>query len=234
MADQLMQFKADVEKLTKAGDSEKLAIVTVLKKYLKTSKRILFEGNGYGDEWVAEALDRGLSNVKTTPNALDAYISKQSKKLFVNNGIFTERELEARHEIMLETYVKKIQIESRVIGEMATTQIIPSAVSYQTRLGQNVSTLINAGLKKDMYATQLEMVTEISNHINAIKQAVDEMIEERKKANNIDNMHQRANAYCDKVKPYFDTIRYHSDKLELAIEDGLWPLPKYREILFLK
>jgi glutamine synthetase len=234
MADQLLQFKDEVDKLIKAGEPEKLAIVTILKKYLKSSKRILFEGNGYGDEWVAEALERGLSNVKTTPNALDAYISKQSKKLFVNNGIFTERELEARHEIMLETYVKKIQIESRVIGEMATTQIIPAAVSYQTRLGQNVSTLINAGLKKDMYATQLEMVTEISNHINTIKQAVDQMIEERKLANNIENMHQRANAYCDKVKPYFDTIRYHSDKLELAIEDGLWPLPKYREILFLK
>lgn len=234
VAEQLVEFKAEVDKLVESGENEKLAIAAVLRKYLKSSKRILFEGNGYGDEWIAEALDRGLSNVKTTPGALEAYVSKSSKKLFTGNGIFTERELEARYEIMLETYVKKIQIESRVIGEMATTQIIPAAVQYQTRLAQNVETLKNSGLKEVHYKTQLEMITEISERIGIIKKAVDDMTEARKKANNIEHMKERAGMYCDEVKPYFDTIRYHSDKLELIIDDSIWPLPKYREILFLK
>lgn len=234
VAEQLVEFKEEVDKLVESGENEKLAIATVLRKYLKTSKRILFEGNGYGEEWIAEALERGLSNVKTTPGALEAYVSKTSKKLFIGNGIFTERELEARFEIMLETYVKKIQIESRVMGEMATTQIIPAAVQYQTRLAQNVETLKNSGLKEMHYKTQLEMITEISERIGIIKKAVDDMTEARKKANNIEHMKERAAVYCDEVKPFFDMIRYQSDKLELIIDDSLWPLPKYREILFLK
>jgi glutamine synthetase len=234
VAQQLKEFKQEVDALVADGEGETNAMIGVLRKYMRLSKKILFEGNGYGDEWVTEAEARGLSNVKTTPQALDAYITKWSKKLFISNGIFNERELEARHEIMLELYVKKIQIESRVIGEMANTQIIPSAVKYQTQLAQNVETLKNAGMKPELYKTQMTMITEISSHISVIYNAVEAMIEERKKANDTEEMHARAIAYCEKVKPFFDTIRYHSDKLEFIVEDQLWVLPKYRELLFLR
>lgn len=233
VAQQLKEFKIEVDQAIADGETNiNAAIISVLRKYLSKSKRILFEGNGYGEEWVKEAEQRGLSNIKTTPHALDAYVSKASKKLFINAGVFNDRELDARHDIMLEMYVKKIQIESRVLGEMATNQVIPVAVRYQTQLAQNVESLKNIGLKSDSYKIQMELVVEISDHVNKINTAVFEMIEARKKANNIENMHQRAIQYCEQVKPYFDTIRYHSDKLEFIVEDSMWVLPKYRELLF--
>ncbi len=234
VADQLREFKKEVDGMIDEGVKENAAIITVLRKYLRTSKRILFEGNGYGDEWVAEAERRGLNNIKTTPKALDAYVSKWSKKLFAVNGIFTDRELEARHEIMLEMYVKKIQIESRVLGELANTHIIPAAVKYQTGLAQNVEALKNAGLKADLYKPQVEMIAEISGHIAAILKAADLMLEARKKANDLEDMHAKAVAYCDKVRPHFDVIRENADALEMLVEDALWVLPKYRELLFVK
>lgn len=233
VAQQLREFKTEVDELMAQGETnQNNAIIAVLRKYQSKSKRILFEGNGYSDEWVKEAEERGLSNIKTTPQALDAYVSKAAKKLFVSGGVFNERELEARHEIMLETYVKKIQIESRVLGEMATTQVIPVALKYQTELAKNVETLKNAGLKAELYKTQLELVVEISTRISAIKTAVDDMTEARRVANNIESMHQRAISYCDKVKPYFDIIRDHADELEFIVEDSMWVLPKYRELMF--
>jgi glutamine synthetase len=201
------------------------------------SKKIRFEGNGYGDEWVKEAEKRGLSNIKTTPLALGGFVSKQSMELFVRNNIMTDREQHARYDIYLETYTKKIQIESRVMADLALNHIIPTSIKYQSSLVENVRGLkeIFGGAEFKKAATiQLEMITAISDHINFIKTKVDEMTEARKKANSITDVKKQAVEYCDKVKAYFDDIRYHVDKLELLVDDESWPLPKYRELLFTK
>jgi len=206
----------------------------ILKGYIKKSKKILFEGNGYGDAWVKEAEKRGLSNVKTTPHALGAYISKPSIKVFEENGIFTERELEARYEIKLETYIKKVQIESRVLGDLALNHIIPTAITYQNELIENVKGLKELDLDKAYYEVQIDNIRKISDYLVSIRRNVYEMIEERKKANVIEEGKEKAIAYCEKVFPYFDKIRYASDKLEAIVDDQRWPLPKYRELLFLR
>ena len=175
-----------------------------------------------------------MSNVKTTPQALDAYVSDKSKKLYTDLGVYTIPELEARHEIMLEDYTMKIQIEGRVIGDLAMNHIIPTAIIYQNKLITNVKGLKDIGVDKKVYQETLNMITEISEHIHGIKTGVDKMTEERKSANNLDNTRDAAIAYCDKVKPHFDEIRNHADKLELMIDDEDWPLAKYREMLFLR
>ena len=234
VADQLRKFHTEVESIAKKGTKTDEAILKVLRKYIVESKAIRFEGNGYGDEWKKEAKRRGLSNVTTTPPALDAFVTKKSTELFDRNNIFSHRENEARHEIMLETYIKKIQIESRVMGSIAVNHILPAAIKYQTLLVENVEGLKDIGLPKDTYAAQIELIREISSHIAIIKKNVDEMIEARKKANAMTNVRSRAIAYCDKVKAYFDTIRYHVDKLELVVDDESWPLPKYREMVTIR
>jgi glutamine synthetase len=234
VADQLKKFHAEVESIAKKGTKTDEAILKVLRKYIVESKAIRFEGNGYGDEWKKEAKKRGLSNVTTTPPALDAFVTKKSMDLFERNNIFSHRENEARHEIMLETYIKKIQIESRVMGSLAINHILPAAIKYQTLLVENVEGLKDIGLPKDTYAAQLELIKEISSHITIIKKNVDEMIEARKKANAITNVRTKAIAYCDKVKAHFDTLRYHVDKLELIVDDESWPLPKYREMVTIR
>jgi glutamine synthetase len=234
VADQLKKFHAEVESIAKKGTKTDEAILKVLRKYIVESKAIRFEGNGYGDEWKKEAKKRGLSNVTTTPPALDAFVTKKSMDLFERNNIFSHRENEARHEIMLETYIKKIQIESRVMGSIAINHILPAAIKYQTLLVENVEGLKDIGLPKDTYAAQLELIKEISSHITIIKKNVDEMIEARKKANAITNVRTKAIAYCDKVKAHFDTLRYHVDKLELIVDDESWPLPKYREMVTIR
>ena len=234
VADQLRKFHAEVESIAKKGTKTDEAILKVLRKYIVESKAIRFEGNGYGDEWKKEAKRRGLSNVTTTPPALDAFVTKKSTELFDRNNIFSHRENEARHEIMLETYIKKIQIESRVMGSIAVNHILPAAIKYQTLLIENVEGLKDIGLPKDTYAAQIELIREISSHIAIIKKNVDEMIEARKKANAMTNVRGRAIAYCDKVKAYFDIIRYHVDKLELVVDDESWPLPKYREMVTIR
>ena len=206
----------------------------VLKKYVAHSKNILFEGNGYGIEWVKEAKKRGLSNVKTTPEALNAYLSKKSKDLFENNGIFTARELDARYEIMQENYVKKIDIEAKLLAQLAISHVIPSALSYQQKLSENVASLKSIGINKKNYESQLKYIEEISTHINSISINVKKMIAENEHAHHTANTHKTALAFCHKVKPYFDVIRHHSDALEFIIEDDLWKLPKYRELLFVK
>ncbi|MBS1733168.1 MAG: glutamine synthetase type III, partial [Bacteroidetes bacterium] len=186
-------------------------------------------------EWEKEAAKRGLPNVKTTPLALDAYVNDKSKKLFLDNSIYQLAELEARHEIMLEAYIKKVQIEARVMGDLATTFIIPSAIRYQNLLIKNISGLKEAGLSEKAYANQLQILEKLSEHINIISDNVEQMIEERKKANDIAHNRDKAIAYCDNVKgKYFDLIRYHVDKLELLVDDANWMLPKYRELLFLR
>jgi len=234
VADQLLNFKSKVDAEIEKGVKKEIAIINELKVLIKKSKSIRFEGNGYGDEWVAEAEKRGLSNVKTTPQALDAYFSEKSKTLLVHNGIFNERELEARHEIVLEEYVKKVQIESRVMGDLALNHIIPTAIDYQNKLISNVKGLKEIGLSENVYEVTLNNIKEISQHISTIYTEVDAMTEARKVANNLEDGREKAISYCEKVKPYFETIRYAADKLELLIDDEQWPLPKYRELLFHK
>ncbi len=234
MTDQLIQFKKDVDALTAKGEKKDVAILTVIKKYIKDSKNIRFEGNGYSLEWEKEAAKRGLSNIKTTPKALDAYVSKKTVDLFTRNAIFNDVEIHARHEIMLENYMKKMQIESRIIGELVVNTIIPAAVAYQNTIIENVKGLKELALPKANYEAQLDIIKQISEHINFIKNAAEAMVEERKKANTITDTRKIAIAYDEKVKAHFEPIRYHVDKLELLVGDQYWPLPKFRELLFLK
>ena len=237
MADQLIAFKKEVDTLIEKNITKEEAIFQTLRQYIVESKKIRFEGNGYGEEWVKEAEKRGLSNIKTTPHALDAFVSKESLQLFSNNNIMSEREQQARYEIYLELYTKKIQIESRVMGDLALNHIIPTAIKYQSMLIENVRGLkeiMTADEYKTTATVQLSMIHELSERIAAIKTGLDKMINERKNANAIDNHKKQAIAYCEKVIPYFDTIRYQVDKLELLIDDEAWPLPKYRELLFIK
>ncbi|MFN8415699.1 MAG: glutamine synthetase III [Cytophagaceae bacterium] len=233
VADTLLQFKKEVDKQIDKAEKKEVAIVNVLREYVVASKKIRFEGNGYSEDWVKEATKRGLSNVKTTPHALDFWISNKSKKLFAGHDIFSERELEARYEIMQESYVKKVQIDGRVIGDLALNHIIPTAVAYQNKLIENAKGLKDIGLDKEAKAT-IEIIKEISKHIATITNDVEAMTEERKKANALDKVPEKSKMYCEKVKPFYDTIRYAVDKLELIVDDAMWPLPKYRELLFLK
>lgn len=234
MAETLKKFKGEVDVLIEKGEKKEIAIMHVLRDSIAKSKKIRFEGDNYSEDWAKEAEKRGLSNFKTTPAALDAYVTETSKKVFYNNGIYTERELEARHEILLEDYVKKVQIEARILGYIATNHILPSAINYQNTLIANVKGLKDIGLDKNSYAAQLNLIEVMSKHIQKINDNVESMIEARKKANNTNDMHKRAAMYCDEVKTHFETIRYHIDKLELIVDDKLWPLPKYRELLFLR
>jgi glutamine synthetase len=234
MADQLIKFKIEVDAKIKKGIEKDEAIFQVLRDYITGTKKILFEGNGYGDEWVKEAKKRGLSNIKSSPEALKVLMRKEIIELFERNNVMTEREQHARYEIQLETYMKKIQIESRMVGEIAMGSIIPSAVKYQNVLIENVKGLktIASGESSSLTSSQMETITKISKYIFAIQENVYKMIAARKNANSMEDMQDKASAYCEKVKPYFDEIRYHADKLEFVVDDELWALPKYREMLF--
>lgn len=234
VGNQLQDFKNEVDALIKKKINKLQAIETVLKSYVKSSKSIIFEGNGYSEEWVKEAAKRGLSNIKTTPYALDAYNTKASKDLFVNNKIFTKKELEARTEIKFENYLLKIQIEGRILGELVKNYVIPSAVEYQKKLVDAIEGLNRIGQTKAENKGMYELAKEISKHVNAIWENNHKMVEERKKANNLAHADKKAKAYCDKVKPYFDLIRDSADKLEELIDNDVWKLPKYRDLLFLK
>lgn len=235
VAKQLMDFKGKVDALIKEKKMKKDdAIFNVLREYIKDSKKIRFEGDGYGEAWEKEAKKRGLSNYKTTPEALKAKISKKSIALFESLGIMNKVELEARYEIEMEEYALRIQIEGRILGDIARNHIIPIAIQYQNVLIANVQGL------KNIYGTdfkkfsveQMHLIEKISTHISLINQGITDMINERKKANKIEKAEQKAFAYCNDVKPYFDIIRYHCDKLELLVDDEIWPLTKYRELLF--
>jgi glutamine synthetase len=235
MADTLKNFKVDVDGLIDKGEKKEVAIMQIIQKYIVESKSVLFEGDGYSEEWAQEAEKRGLPNVKTTPLALDAYVTDKVKHLFSSNEIYNHPELEARHEIMLEAYIKKVQIEARVMGDLATTFILPSAIKYQNVLIKNIVGLKEAGLAESAYANQKQVLEAISDHINIVSDNVEKMIEARKKANDLTDTREMAISYCDHIKDkYFDVIRYHVDKLELLVDDAFWLLPKYREILFLR
>jgi glutamine synthetase len=235
VAKQLKDFKIEVDVLIEKKDLKKdEAIFNVLREYIKKSKNVLFEGNGYGEAWEKEAKKRKLSNNKTTPDALKIKIADKSIQLFEEMKVMSKVEAEARYEIEVEEYTMHIQIESRTLGDLAGNHIVPTAIKYQNSLIKNVKGLKEIFGKdyKKHAEEQLKLITKISEHIEGLHAKIDDMLDERKKANKIEDIEKKAAAYCNKVKPYFDAIRYHCDKLELMVDDELWPLTKYREILF--
>ena len=235
VAETLANFKRDVDALIEKGDKKEIAIMHVIREYIVSSEKVLFEGDGYSEEWHKEAERRGLPNLRTTPMALDAMVTDKAKQLFDKNDVFTHAELEARHEIELEKFIKKVQIEARIMGEMATSHILPAAIQYQNVLIENIKGLKEVGLAEETFLKQKQILEKISLHISNVSQLVLEMIEARKVCNKISNTREKAIAYGEKVKDaYFDKIRYHVDKLELLIGDQYWVLPKYREMLFLR
>jgi glutamine synthetase len=237
VADQLKQFKVEVDGLIKGGMKKDDAIFNVLKDYIKSSKAVRFEGDGYSDDWKVEAAKRGLNNTPDTPRALDFYVTPEAQDLFAKHGVLSHVELEARYEILQEEYYKKIQIESRTLSDLVKNHIVPTAIEYQSILSQNVMRLkevLPADSFKRLSKEQIDMIIEISERISKVLSQADAMTQERKAANQIDSARDRALAYCDKVKPYFDTIRYEVDKLELLVDNEMWPLPKYREMLYIR
>ncbi len=237
VADQLIEFKKDVDELIRKKVKKQDAILQVLRNYISQSKAILFEGNSYSGEWAEEAARRGLSNIKNTPEALIQANSEKFQQLYVKHKILTKREIEARYEIKMEKYTKQIQIESRVIGDLSTNHIIPVAIQYQNILIENVRGLkevLDTKTFVKLSKNQLQAIKDISEHITEIKDTVYKMTEERKVANALTGIEEQALYYNRHVLPCFQSIRYHVDKLELLVDDRLWPLPKYRELLFLK
>ena len=235
MAETLKKFKKDVDSFIEKGDKKEIAIMHVIREYVVNSEKVLFEGDGYSDEWHHEAERRGLPNVRTTPLALDAMVTEKAKHLYESNGVYTHIELEARHEIELEKYIKRVQIEARIMGELATSHVLPPAIKYQNTLIMNIKGLKELGLKESAYSNQQQILEQISEHIGKVSELVAKMIEARKIVNAITDTRTKAIAYNSQVKePFFDQIRYHVDKLELLIDDKEWVLSKYREILFLR
>ncbi len=237
IADQLAKFKVDVDVLIEAGVKKDEAIFQVLKKLIIESKDIRFNGNGYSEEWKVEAARRGLTNISSVPTALEAYHDKRVVEMFRKAGVLSEREIEGRVEVEYEKYTKKIQIEARVLGDLAINHIVPTAIEYQTMLLDNVKNLklvFDEAEYKTLSEGRIELIREIGGHVSSIKLKVKDMIEARKVANNIESEKEKAYAYEGSIKPYLEDIRYHIDKLELIVDNELWPLPKYRELLFVK
>jgi glutamine synthetase len=237
VANQLIRFKTDVDALIDKGTKKDEAIFQVLKKLIINSKPILFNGDGYSREWIEEAKKRGLTNVNNVPEALSAYFRPENMKLFNDLEILNERELHGRVEVEYEKFIMKIQIEARVLGDLAINHIVPTAVQYQTTLLENVKNIKEVFPSEEfdqLAGARLELIREIGTHISAIKAKRKEMIEARKKANVIENIIEKADAYNQTVLPFLNDIRYHIDKLELIVDNELWPLPKYRELLFVR
>lgn len=237
MASQLKQFKEDVDAETASGSSKEKAIFDTLKKYIKESKAIRFDGNGYGDEWKEEAEKRGLDCETSVPLIYDAYLKPETVKMFEEVHVMTEKELHARNEVKWEMYTKKIQIEARVLGDLAMNHIIPVATRYQSLLLDNVykiKAVYSPEKAEKLSEMDSAIIEEIADHICAIKTAVDAMVEARKVANKMESEREKAIAYHDTVSPHFDKIRYHVDKLELTVDNEMWTLPKYRELLFIR
>jgi glutamine synthetase len=235
VARQLKKFAVEVDAIIKKGRKKDEAIFQVLKKYIIESKRIRFEGDGYSEEWMKEAQKRGLHNIKSVPETLKFYLTPEAKEVLVDQGVLTQREVESRVEVEYEKFIKKVQIQARVLGDLAINHIVPIGISYMTSLIENVQGL------KDVFGeieferlagARKEVIINLSDHISSIKKLVNEMVEARKKANVIEGLYERAIAYESTVKPYLDEIREHIDKLELIVDNEMWPLPKYRELLF--
>lgn len=237
IAAQLIEFKASVDEKIASGATVQSAIFEVIKEYIKISKPIRFDGNGYSDEWKAEAAKRGLDCETSVPEIYKAFTSEQSVKMFTSTGVLTEKELHARNEVKWETYTKWIQIEARVLGDLTMNHIIPLATRYQSFLLDNVSKIkaVFSGEKAEKLSKMdSDLIVEIGERIATIKNAVDDMVDIRRSVNKIEDEYEKAVAYHDKVLPYFDIIRYNTDKLELIVDDEMWTLPKYREMLFIR
>lgn len=233
VADQLRQFQQELDQALQEGKTRQQAISDILRRYVTEARHILFEGDNYSEEWVAEAEKRGLSNLRNTPEALDTYMLDRVRNLFRANKVLSEREVEARYETLLERYSKNIQIESRILGEMALNRVIPPAIKTQDMLIEHLNKLDGIGILEGKAELKVT-VEKNARHIEAIKRQVYEMIQERKAANVLENSKAMAMAYNDNVKPYLESIRYHIDKLELNVDDQLWQVPKYHELLFFR
>ncbi len=237
VADQLTQFKCEVDKAVAAGTSLRQAILGEVRKLIIQSRPIHFDGNGYSEEWVEEAKRRGLDCETSAPKIFDAYLTRESEEMFERTGVFSRVELEARNEVKWEMYTKKVQIEARVLGDLALNHIIPVATRYQSILVDNlvkIKTLFGDHKSAALFGHDMDTIEGISMHMEAIKTEVEAMVEARKKANGCDNERQKAIMYHDNVAPRMETIRYHIDKLELMVDNEMWPLPKYRELLFIR
>ena len=235
VADQLVKFRKEVDGLVKdKKEAKTAAILKVLKDYINDSQTILFEGDNYSEAWEKEAKKRGLSNVKTSDHALDFFATPAAKKVLVGNGILSEHELEARHEVWLEQYTMKLQIEARLLGQIVSSQILPATFKYVQSLTNSMKGMKEVGIKPKNYKAQKDLVEYICEHTTQLNDLVVKMINARKKANKITDEGKKAKAYGKDIKPYFDQIRLHVDKLELVVDDELWPLPKYRELLFIR
>ncbi|MFC2115111.1 glutamine synthetase III [Bacteroidota bacterium] len=237
VADQLNKFNEEVKVLMRKKVKKDEAIFQVLRKYIIESKAIRFEGNNYGEEWIKEAARRKLTNIQDIPEAMDAYLTDKTIALFDRQGVLDNRELEGRTEVRLDMYTKRIQIEARVLGDLAINHILPTAIKFQSDLIENVKGLkdvFDEAEYKELATARLDRIREISGHISAIKSSVNEMVEARKKANQVENARERAGVYSKKVYPFLDRIRDHIDRLELIVDNETWPLPKYRELLFVR
>ncbi|NVO18911.1 MAG: glutamine synthetase III [Bacteroidetes bacterium] len=237
LAAQLMDFKTEVDKLIEKGVKKDEAILQILRKLIKSSKPIRFEGNGYSDEWKEEAAKRGLDCESSVPRVFDAYLTPQSQELFTRTKVFTHVEMEARAEVRLELYIKKVQIESRVLGDLVSNHILPTVLEYQSMLIENVTGLKALYSEADfklLSARRLAQIKDISAAVEKIEKLLEEMVITRKDANKVEEARERAILYAEKIFPYFEEIRYHVDKLELIVDNKRWPLPKYRELLFIR
>ena len=237
VAEALVNFKKRVDALVAGGKDLHAAIIAILREDIKTCKAIRFDGNGYSDEWVVEATKRGLDVEKSCPLIFDRYLDKESIEMFESLNVMNAKELAARNEIKWETYTKKIQIEARIFGDLSINHIIPQVVAYQTKLAQNVAAL-KAILSDDEFkvlaASNLALISEISERVKAIEEGCEALTESRRVANKIESEREKAIAYHDTVEPLMDQIRYHIDKLEAKVDDEVWTLPKYREMLFIR
>ena len=237
VADQLLQFRANVDRRVAQGETVEHAVIEEVKALIAYSRPIHFDGNGYSDEWKAEALRRGLDCETSVPLIFDNYTRQESIDMFARTGVLSEVELKARNEVKWEMYVKKVQIEARVFGDLALNHIIPVATRYENVLLDNVYKVTNLfpkGKGEQIAAQDVAMIETMSEHIRFIKDQVNQLVEARKAANRIESLRERAIAYHDTVAPYLETIREHIDKLELMVDDEMWPLPKYRELLFIR
>lgn len=237
VAEQLVEFKQKVDELIEKGEPKVSALIQVIREYIKASKPIRFDGNGYSEEWKAEAAHRGLDCETSCPVIFDQYLTPASVKMFESQGVMTQKELEARNEVKWETYTKKIQIEARVLGDLVMNHVVPVAIEYQSKLIDNVykmKGLFPAEEAEKLSAENVAIIRKISEHTSYIKEHVDTMIEARKVANKIVDEREKAVAYHDTIAPMLEQIRYHIDKLELIVDDQMWTLPKYRELLFIR
>ena len=234
MGQQLLEFKKDYDKLVKDGESKEGAVMRVLRRYITESKNIVFEGDGYSEAWEKEAKKRGLSNVKTTPYALDFFITKKAKEVYVKNGIYSDRELEARYDIWNHNYILKIDIEARTLVELATNNVLPVAIEYSNKLITHVQGLKAAGLPVAVAKAQKDVLSQLAVLINKLSDSVDKLKTANENAHKAKTTSLQAKTYCDKVKPLLDEVREYCDAIELLVDDSVWTLPKYREMLFIR